>query len=606
MIYYIFWPNHLYLKGLLHDNKELYAISVRLESGNYLVLDVISGATFRKPGFTGSILPPYYCVARCFGNEWLLVDEKTWVIKYEAPNLKLMQFLSLEPILLTLPERQENCKPSSGGIQKLLDYKKYQVDKARLKSDIDQINLYYKYLSDFKRKFCQLSFCRDESKTIVISRFIDLLMETRIYVYCFKMYLIMSMFICFVASQVSKLLNGFMSFFLKISVTIRQIDLRCQQICYFPVQFLRINQKKVLTESLPKVETFNNDNELQLPCQFYPDYIRFYNTIWLIINDISFGLILGALMFENQDYLVNCLHGKIRYCLYDFVKKVTIGLADNPFGIKLNAELTHFLSELFLWIIDFSYLHIIEPLTEVETLRKLINWNSNVMSFVGATFGLSLVVDFLSLCGFHIFLFYHIINKLYAWQLNAMTNLYYLFRGKKKNKLRNRIDFNHFELDQLLMGMLLFIIMVYLTPTILAFYVSYTGLRILLIYAEISFEAVITLINHFPLFALLLRMKDPKRLPGGVSFDLKLTTNGSYLFLRNNPLKMGMLFKPFTMVLNRILDNYCSIHTLINIIKGRPIIMDRHKLYQVLYSSLPKEPVNINETFKQIFDTIPV
>ncbi|KAK5778446.1 hypothetical protein RI543_004111 [Arxiozyma heterogenica] len=492
----------------------MYATN-KLESGNYLVLDVISGATFRKPGFTGSILPPYYCVARCFGNEWLLVDEKTWVIKYEAPNLKLMQFLSLEPILLTLPERQENCKPSSGGIQKLLDYKKYQVDKARLKSDIDQINLYYKYLSDFKRKF-------------------------------------------------------------------------------------------FLTESLPKVETFNNDNELQLPCQFYPDYIRFYNTIWLIINDISFGLILGALMFENQDYLVNCLHGKIRYCLYDFVKKVTIGLADNPFGIKLNAELTHFLSELFLWIIDFSYLHIIEPLTEVETLSKLINWNSNVMSFVGATFGLSLVVDFLSLCGFHIFLFYHIINKLYAWQLNAMTNLYYLFRGKKKNKLRNRIDFNHFELDQLLMGMLLFIIMVYLTPTILAFYVSYTGLRILLIYAEISFEAVITLINHFPLFALLLRMKDPKRLPGGISFDLKLTTNGSYLFLRNNPLKMGMLFKPFTMVLNRILDNYCSIHTLINIIKGRPIIMDRHKLYQVLYSSLPKEPVNINETFKQIFDTIPV
>lgn len=605
MIYYTFWPNHLYLKGSSQDNKELYAISVRLESGDHLVLDVISGTTFRRPGFTESILPPYYCVARCYGNDWILINDETWIIRYEAPNLKYMQFLSLEPILLTLPERQENHESSSDSMQKLVDYEKYQVDKARLKGDIDQINLYYNYLSDFRRKFRQLSFNQKEVKTAAIWRFIYMLMENRIYFCCFRIYLIMIMFVCFTASQVSKLLNGFMSLFLKISVTIRQIDLRCQQVCYFPVQFLRINKKKVLTETLPEVGTSDNDNESRLPCQFYPDYIRFYNTIWLIINDISFGLILGALMSENQHYLVKCLHKGIRYCLYDFIKKVTVGLAYNPFGIKLNAELTHFLSDLFLWIIDFSYLHIIEPLTEIETLTMLINWNSNIMSFIGATFGLSLIVDFLSLCSLHIFLFYHIINKLYAWQVNAMTNLYYLFRGKKRNKLRNRIDFNHFELDQLLMGMLLFIIMVYLTPTILAFYISYTCLRILLIYVEISFEAVITLINHFPLFALLLRIKDPKRLPGGISFDLKLTTNGSYLCLKNNPLKIAMLFKPFTMVLDRILNNYCSIHTLINIIKGRPIIMDKHKLYHVLYSSLPKEPVNINETFQQLFNTIP-
>lgn len=606
MVYYIFWPTHLNPNDLLHDDKELYAISISLESGNHLVLDIIPGAIFRKKGFTESILPPYYCVARYHDNEWLLNGAKVWIIRYEAPKLKYMQFLSLEPILLTLPERQENSGLSSESIKKLFDYRKYQVDKARLKNDIDQINLYYKYLSEFRRRYPQLSLYQKQTNNTVVWRFLDLLMESRIYLFCLKICLIITMFICFISSQISRLLNGVMSPFLKISVTIRQVDLRCQQVCYFPVQFLRINKKKVLTESLPNMATSEKDNGLQLPCQFYPDYIRFYNTIWLMVNDISFGLVFGALMFENRCYLVTYLNKGIRYYLYDFIKTVTVGLADNPFGIKLNAELTRFLSELFLWIIDFSYLHIIEPLTEVKTLMWLIEWNCTIMSFVGATFGLSLIVDFLSLCSFHIFLFYHIINKLYSWQLNAMTNLYYLFRGKKKNKLRQRIDFNHFELDQLLMGMLLFIIMVYLTPTVLAFYISYTCLRISLIYVEIILEAVITLINHFPLFALLLRIKDPKRLPGGVSFDLNLTATGSYLILKNNPLKMSMLFKPFTMVLNIILDNYCSIHTLINIIKGRRIIMDRHKLYHVLYSSLPKKPVSVNEVYKQLFDAMHV
>ena len=151
-----------------------------------------------------------------------------------------------------------------------------------------------------------------------------------------------------------------------------------------------------------------------------------------------------------------------------------------------------------------------------------------------------------------------------------MTNLYYLFRGKKKNKLRDRIDFNYFELDQLLMGTLLFIIMVYLTPTVLAFYISYTCLRLCLIYSEISLESIITLINHFPLFALLLRVKDPKRLPGGVSFDIGHDNNGTFLLLKNNPLKIGMLFKSFNIVLQQVMNNYCSIHTILNIINGNP------------------------------------
>lgn len=596
MVHYIFWPEHIYEKKA---NDALCVISILLESGDHMVIDSISDSLFRKQGFNGSILPPYYYIGRKNKSQWTLNIEGFTVIRFVAPELRSMQFLSLEPLLLTLPERRESPY-STKAIDLLFEYKDFQVDGAIFKESINQINLYYNYLVDFERKYPQL--CCRALETSTTTKVFDVFYLLPLYKLFHRGVLYLTILTCFLAGQISSLLNNSLFPLLRISVTIRQIDLRCQQICYFPVQYLRINKNRMLSKLLPRVEN-SKPRINELPCRFYPDYIRFYNTIWLMINDVSFGLILGAICMEHKGYIVKLLKSSIRYCLYDFVKKITINLAANPFGIKLNAELTHFLSDLFTWINEYSFLNVTGRLTTEEMLSKVVHFISNVMSCMGATFGLSLLVDFLTLCSFHVLLFYHIINKLYSWQLNAMTNLYYLFRGKKKNKLRQRIDFNYFELDQLLMGTLLFIIMVYLTPTLLAFYISYTILRLCLIYVEIGLESMITLINHFPLFALLLRVKDPKRLPGGISFDISSDELGS-LLLRNNPLKLNMLFKPFNIVLNQVIRNYCSFHTILTIISGKPIIMDRNELYYVLYSSLPEKWVNIQDISSELQETL--
>jgi phosphatidylinositol glycan class Q protein len=42
-------------------------------------------------------------------------------------------------------------------------------------------------------------------------------------------------------------------------------------------------------------------------------------------------------------------------------------------------------------------------------------------------------------------------------------------------------------------------------------------------------ELLIAFMNHFPLFVLMLRVKDPARLPGGVGF---VPTRGSTIFLQ--------------------------------------------------------------------------
>lgn len=122
--------------------------------------------------------------------------------------------------------------------------------------------------------------------------------------------------ICSIASLVSSLLNYSHFQLVNYSAFVQQIDLRCQQICYFPVQYERINKKDNIQNVGSMVEKDNSNSQFShsyMPSKFYPDYILLYNTIWLIINDISFGLILGAILIENRDFLVSASHRVLKF-----------------------------------------------------------------------------------------------------------------------------------------------------------------------------------------------------------------------------------------------------------------------------------------------------
>ena len=100
--------------------------------------------------------------------------------------------------------------------------------------------------------------------------------------------------------------------------------------------------------------------------------------------------------------------------------------------------------------------------------------------------------------------------------------------------MRNRIDTWDYDLDQLLLGTILFTLLAFLYPTVLTYYALFATVRVVpihhyalpvadnllsqarlaVIICHAIFDTVTALLNHFPLFALLLRVKDPLRLPG--------------------------------------------------------------------------------------------
>jgi phosphatidylinositol N-acetylglucosaminyltransferase subunit Q len=135
-------------------------------------------------------------------------------------------------------------------------------------------------------------------------------------------------------------------------------------------------------------------------------------------------------------------------------------------------------------------------------------------SFAGATLPIALISDLVDVLTIHIYAFYMASARIYHWQLTIIMSLFHLFRGKKNNVLRNRIDSCDYDLDQLLLGTILFTLLVFLLPTVVVFYLTFAFSRMAIISLTAVLETILAFLNHFPLFALMLRLKDSKRLPG--------------------------------------------------------------------------------------------
>jgi len=127
------------------------------------------------------------------------------------------------------------------------------------------------------------------------------------------------------------------------------------------------------------------------------------------------------------------------------------------------------------------------------------------------------------------------------------------------------------------------------------------------------------MLNHFPLFALMLRLKDSRRLPGGIHFELKDTPDApspssdshgpgstSHIYLQSVPLSLRAMFDQYFQLGHRIRKHYLSPQVVFYLITGRfvpPIA--RQNLYSLQYSMLPAKRAGIGEVWNRLTERSP-
>ncbi|KAH6576018.1 hypothetical protein BASA62_001660 [Batrachochytrium salamandrivorans] len=290
----------------------------------------------------------------------------------------------------------------------------------------------------------------------------------------------------------------------KISTALYQAELRLQQLLFWPKEYLSWH-------TCPT----------KLSARAQAQYIGFFNTVWLIANDIIIGVALGSVIVDYRFVISDFLIRTFKAITIEWVDSTIQWLMGWPVGLKLNSELNSFIGELFGWLVlSWSEIFLVAEVYLPDIL--LFVGKSGIL---GATTSLSMLSDIIMLATMHLHLFYTISAKMYFWQLTVIQSLFTLFRGKKRNALRNRVDSADYDLDQLMLGTCFFTLLVFLMPTVAVYYALFTVCRICVVMLHAILEIILAILNHFPLFAVMLRFKDPGRLPEGIQFQPCTTNN---------------------------------------------------------------------------------
>ncbi|KAH3664439.1 hypothetical protein WICMUC_005824 [Wickerhamomyces mucosus] len=614
----VFWPNDL-LTAYKIKNKNFLVLGTHFKKVSYVVFNILeySAKDYAEHGLGThnnflelkinnhdiSIIG-YFGEQPPDGKELLkfelsgnqIISYGSLIVIYQPPVPQKMQFISKDPISISISARDSTNLESDPKFTELLkghvSPREPSPQEQSLEMAIEMMNECWNIRNSLVKRYpdIQKSWEYSSIRNMYLTKLSQYQSHftnhfnrcvaiplTKIILYT---YITIRHFSLTIIKILNKKVSDDLPSLIELSATAQQIDLRLQQFCHFPIQFIR---------------TMRGSHEsLSLQIEQFSEYIRLYNTLWLIINDVTIGVAIGAFLIENQQMISSAFEEYIvSKILFSDLNNISIWLMNSPGGVKLNNELSAFLSDLFRWIILFWKLSLIDP---ISPFFKHIVYILGISSTFGATLSIAIFSDFLSVITFHIYCFYCGSARIFNWQLNILLSLFHLFCGQKRNILRNRIDSNDYELDQILLGTLLFTVLVFLLPTVLAFYLTFAITELTIMLVTGIMELVMSLLNHFPIFILLLRLKDCKRIPGG----LKFITENDYIKLKTEPLTIVQMFIPFTNVLKKLKKSYISTNTLKNIVTGHPIHVQRNKLYKLLYSALPLSPISTSNLLKEV------
>ncbi|KAG7335359.1 hypothetical protein KOW79_001955 [Hemibagrus wyckioides] len=282
------------------------------------------------------------------------------------------------------------------------------------------------------------------------------------------------------------------------------------------------------------------------------DFMRKANMFVSFFVDIALGLLLISWLYrENRiSQLANTLVPAADHVAKE-LQELLEWLMGAPAGLKMNRALDEVLGRFFLYHIHLwiSYIRLMSPFIE------MILWYVGLSACLGLTFALSVLSDIVALLTFHIYCFYVYGARLYCLKIYGLTSLWRLFRGKKWNVLRQRVDSCSYDLDQLFLGTLLFTILLFLLPTTALYYLVFTLLRLLVVMFQGLIHLSVDFINSFPLFAMGLRICRPYRLAEGVKFCVLHEEPGAplHLLMEINPLQCSTVLQCY-----RIETSGCS------------------------------------------------
>jgi N-acetylglucosaminyl transferase component (Gpi1). len=245
--------------------------------------------------------------------------------------------------------------------------------------------------------------------------------------------------------------------------------------------------------------------------------IQRFDSLTKCALDALLGMILGVCLISNSSLFLQCAS----FCwntIHKTVLENNIGwLEAFPVGFKLNTPLTKVMGQSILAFIKLYETILLRLITFLKPLLiiRLLGVISIVLGFRGMV---SLIYDLAKMSTGHIFIIQRSFRLVLWCQFSLFGSLWHLFRGKKKNVLRQRSDSLEYDFMQLFLGMILFAICLFLFTTVLVYFTFFTLVHWLVSSCIGIMWAFYGIATYFPLGCVVLAYFQPGMFCSRVSF----------------------------------------------------------------------------------------
>ncbi|KAL2923428.1 Phosphatidylinositol N-acetylglucosaminyltransferase subunit Q [Bienertia sinuspersici] len=283
------------------------------------------------------------------------------------------------------------------------------------------------------------------------------------------------------------------------SNTWKNIQVRCHQFLYWPIVLDEIGLR-----SRASVE-YAEKAGLQR------------HSLWSsAVIDVFLGNFVGYALLIHAEDLLEWFSTIAIHFTDDVLRTGCVWLMGVPAGFKLNTELAGVfgiisLNAIQIWsTLWFSAADVFSYVIKAVALSGIL---------LGMTISVALISDMIAIATFHVNILEYWISLLYSLQIQALTALWRLFRGRKWNPLRQRLDSYEYSVEQHVVGSLLFTPLLLLLPTTSVFYIFFAIMNLTIIFFLTLIEIIISIIHDTPYSKILIWLVSSKRFPSGIWFE---------------------------------------------------------------------------------------
>lgn len=291
------------------------------------------------------------------------------------------------------------------------------------------------------------------------------------------------------------------------SNTRKNIELRCSQLLYWPI-FL-------------KQAGFRSSSSVE-----YAEKAALReHSIWSsVLVDVILGNLVGFMLFLHPELILKWVLILASHITNDILRTGCAWLMGVPAGFKLNTELAEVLG-----MASLNAIQIWSTLWSFATCICCYAIKVFALSgiFLGMTIPAAMLMDMMTIAAKHVSSLHWLMSLMYSHQIQALTALWRLFRGRKWNPLRQRLDSYNYTVEQHIVGALLFTPLLLLVPTTSVFYMFFTIMNTTTVLLCILIEVTISVIHATPYNEIFLWLLKRKRFPSGVWFEMICCRNTS-------------------------------------------------------------------------------